>query len=78
MSDDLIRWDLRVLEEAWERRRAGVQAIGARTDRRGMTRPRRNPAEREWLLERGELPPVEEVNTPLNEQKSCPQPRMNT
>lgn len=78
MSTDSIHWDLRPLEEAWERRRAGVQAVAARTDRRGMTRPRRNPVERKWLMERGELPPVEEANTPLNDQESCPQPRENT
>lgn len=74
MENDAVEWDLRSLEGMWERRRARVAAVLTRANRRGMTRPRRNSAEREWLLARRELPPIMEVDTPLNDRGSCPQP----
>jgi len=75
MSADSSTWDLSRLEEVWARRRARLEKLGGRVDRRGMTRPRRNPEERAWLEERGELPVTEEMPTPLNEQGSTPRPR---
>jgi hypothetical protein len=75
MSTDPSAWDLSWLEEVWARRRARLGGLADRVARRGMTRPRRNPEERAWLEERGELPLTEEVATPLNEQGSTPRPR---
>jgi hypothetical protein len=57
-------WDLSQLEGMWERRRAAVEKVLRRTDRKGMTRPVRDPEEREWLLRRGELDPAVEVEVP--------------
>lgn len=74
MSADEIGWDLSELQEMWARRRARVAAFDARVDRTGMTRPRRNRGEAEWLAARGELPPTIEVDTPLNEFGSTPRP----
>lgn len=75
MSTDADFWDFSELEEVWARRRARLAPWQLNVDRRGMTRPRRNPAERAWLEERGELPPTVEIDTPLNEQGSTPKPR---
>lgn len=75
MSTDPSVWDLGQLEEMWARRRARLDRLARRVDRRGMTRPRRNPDERAWLEERGGLPPTEETATPLNDQGSTPRPR---
>jgi hypothetical protein len=75
MSAEPFEWDLDELEETWARRRARLERLAGRVDRRGMTRPRRSPAEREWLERRGELPPTVEIPTPLNEQGSTPKPR---
>lgn len=74
MSTDPSVWDLGQLEETWARRRARLDRIARRVDRRGMTRPRRNPDERAWLEERGELPPTKEIATPLNDRGSTPRP----
>ena len=74
MSTDDDIWDLSELQEMWARRRALTAAVDARTDRTGMTRPRRNPEEAAWLAARGELPPTVEVDTPLNEQGTTPRP----
>lgn len=75
MNMDPSTWDLGAIEEVWERRRARLDGLDARVDRRGMTRPQRNPEERAWLEERGDLPVTDEVATPLNEQGSTPRPR---
>lgn len=46
-------WDLSDLERVWQVRRTAMQSILRRIDARGMTRPARNPEEREWLGEQG-------------------------
>lgn len=52
------------LEEIWAKRAGRVSAFLRRVDPRGMTRPRRDPEEREWLEERGRLGPFVEVDPP--------------
>lgn len=52
MSD--IETDLAALRRVWEARRAAVKPILERIDPRGLTRPARDPEEREWLSLRGE------------------------
>ena len=52
-------WDLSELERVWQDRHAAMQSMLRRIDVRGMTRPARDPEEREWLRERGETPFVE-------------------
>jgi hypothetical protein len=46
--------DLTELRRTWDARREALRKILRRFDTRGMTRPARDPAEREWLVERGE------------------------
>ncbi len=57
-------WDLSELEAMWERRRRLVREAKKNIDTTGMTRPRRDPAERRFLEERGMLGPFIETDTP--------------
>lgn len=68
-------WDFGELEAVWARRRARLAQITTRLERTGATRPRRSAEEREWLEERGEVPPTHEIETPLSERGSTPRPR---
>jgi hypothetical protein len=77
MSANPTEWDLSELEATWARRGARLAAVAGLLDRHGATRPRRNPAERDWLAERGELPPTQEITTPLNAHGSTPRPGMH-
>ncbi len=52
------------LEDLWAERAQRVAEFWRRVDPRGMTRPQRDPAEREWLEERGRLGPFVEVERP--------------
>jgi hypothetical protein len=52
-------WDLSELERVWQARREAMESMLRRIDPRGMTRPARDPEEREWLRERGETSFVE-------------------
>ena len=61
---DYKTWDLSELEEMWDRRARAVQEAIRKIDTTGMTRPRRNPAERKFLEERGWLGPFVETDTP--------------
>jgi hypothetical protein len=49
------------LEKMWSVRAERVAAVRERADPTGMTRPERDPSEREWLDERGETSPFVEV-----------------
>jgi len=44
--------DLTELRQMWQSRRAAMARILTRIDTRGMTRPAREPEEREWLAGR--------------------------
>lgn len=57
-------WDLSALEEMWDRRERAVREAIQGIDPTGMTRPRRDPAEREFLEERGRLGPFIETDIP--------------
>ena len=57
-------WDLSDWDDLWSRRAPAALSVIQRSDRRGMTRPRRDEDERQWLAERGELPPTIETDTP--------------
>ena len=46
--------DLSALQRVWDERRRQLRSILGRIDVRGMTRPARDPVEREWLQDRGE------------------------
>ncbi|HEX9755653.1 MAG TPA: hypothetical protein VGA42_08080 [Gemmatimonadales bacterium] len=48
--DDL---DLTELRRTWDARRRAMREILKRIDPRGMTRPARDPSEREWLEREG-------------------------
>lgn len=52
MSD--IETDLAALRLVWESRRAAARPILERIDTHGLTRPARDPQEREWLASRDE------------------------
>lgn len=58
-------WDLSALEEMWDRRARAVQEAVRKIDTTGMTRPRRDPAERKFLEERGRLGPFIETDIPF-------------
>lgn len=68
---DYKSWDLSELEEMWDRRARAVQEAIRKIDTTGMTRPRRDPAERKFLEERGRLGPFIETDTPA----ACPRRR---
>jgi hypothetical protein len=53
------------LEVVWAERTARVQAVQARTDPTGMTRPRRDPDERRFLTGMGQLGPFIESDVGL-------------
>lgn len=53
---------IRDLREVWPERLARVRRSQARTDTTGMTRPLRDPDEREFFASRGELGPFREVD----------------
>jgi hypothetical protein len=55
-----ITTDLPALRRMWAERRKAMREILGRIDPRGMTRPARDPDEREWLSKRGELTFVED------------------
>lgn len=57
-------WDLSALEEMWNHRALAVQEAIRKIDTTGMTRPRRDPAERKFLEERGRLGPFIETDIP--------------
>lgn len=48
------------VSEKWKERLERVRRSQARTDTRGMTRPPRDPDEREFLEKTGQLGPFEE------------------
>lgn len=57
--------DIERMRRIWAQRLEAVQQVRSRTDRRGMTTPRRrDPDERAWLLARGELDGLVEVDVP--------------
>ncbi|HEX8394318.1 MAG TPA: hypothetical protein VF665_18380 [Longimicrobium sp.] len=56
--------DLSELRAMWERSRAAVAELRARTDPTGMTRPARDPDEREFLRQHGGLGPFVEKDEP--------------
>jgi hypothetical protein len=56
--------DLSELRAMWAKRRAAAAEFRARCDPTGMTRPARDPDEREFLRERGGLGPFVEVDEP--------------
>ena len=56
MTEQPIDIALRDLRCTWEKRRAAAQRILRLIDTRGMSRPARDPDEREWLNERGSIP----------------------
>lgn len=57
-------WDLNELRAFWEQRRRAVREAKRGIDTTGMTRPRRDDAEREFLEERDGLGPFTETNVP--------------
>lgn len=61
---DYKSWDLSELEAMWDRRRKLVEDAKKNIDTTGMTRPRRDPAERAFLEERGLLGPFIETDIP--------------
>lgn len=61
---DYKSWDLTALEEMWDRRARAVKEAIRKIDTTGMTRPRRDPAERAFLEERGRLGPFIETDIP--------------
>jgi hypothetical protein len=56
--------DLPDASEEWPERLERVRRSQARTDPRGMTRPPRDPEERDFLAQRGGLGPFREVKRP--------------
>lgn len=56
-------WDLTELRTMWDRNRLAVREAKRGIDTTGMTRPRRDPAERRFLEERGPGP-FTETDTP--------------
>jgi hypothetical protein len=62
---DYKNWDLTELRAMWERRRGIVREAKRNIDTTGMTRPRRDPAERAFLEERGLLGPFIETDIPF-------------
>ena len=56
--------DLSELRAMWARSRDATTAFRARTTPEGMTRPPRDPDEREFLAARGGLGPFTEVDMP--------------
>lgn len=53
--------DFTELRPVWRRRMARIRRVHERYDPRGAARPRRDPAEREWLERRGRTGPFREV-----------------
>ncbi|HLL47144.1 MAG TPA: hypothetical protein VK399_10545 [Longimicrobiaceae bacterium] len=62
---DYKSWDLSELEAMWERRSKLVEEAKRNINTTGMTRPRRDPAERKFLEERGRLGPFIETDIPF-------------
>ncbi len=62
---DYKSWDLSELEAMWERRSKLVEEAKRNIDTTGMTRPRRDPAKRAFLEERGTLGPFIETDIPF-------------
>lgn len=58
MSKDIN--NLRDITKAWPQRLAKVRASQVRTNTAGMSRPPRDPDEREFLGKRGQLGPFKE------------------
>jgi hypothetical protein len=58
------------LRQLWPERLARVRASQARTDTSGMTRPPRDPDEREFLESRGQLGPFCESKRPQRKRRS--------
>ncbi len=56
--------DLSEVREMWARRRSAAAAFRARTDPTGMTRPARDPDEREFLRTHNAEGPFVEVDHP--------------
>ena len=56
--------DLSAFRAVWERRRRAAAEVRSRTDPTGMTRPARDPDEREFLREIGGEGPFREVDEP--------------
>ena len=61
---DINDIDLSEMRAIWARRRSAVAAVRARTDPTGMTRPARDPDEREFLRAHGAEGPFVEVDQP--------------
>jgi hypothetical protein len=61
---DIDSIDLTELRAMWARRRAAAAETRARTDPTGMTRPPRDPDEREFLRGIGGEGPFVEVESP--------------
>jgi hypothetical protein len=61
MEPDIPGLDLSKIRRVWAARRAAIEEVKRRLDPRGLTRPPRDPEERQWLAERGELGPSIEV-----------------
>lgn len=63
----------------WERRRRIVCEAKRNIDTTGMTRPRRDPAERKFLEERGRLGPFIETDIPpAYPRRRSPVPELDT
>jgi hypothetical protein len=58
MADEML--DLSALRAVWEARRSAARAIRQRIALDGLRRPARDPDERAWLAERGEVSFVED------------------
>jgi hypothetical protein len=61
---DINGFDLSALRAMWTSREQAAAALRARTDPAGMTRPARDPDEREFLRELGAEGPFTEVDEP--------------
>jgi hypothetical protein len=61
---DINCFDLSALRVMWASRERAAAALRARTDPSGMTRPARDPDEREFLREQGAEGPFLEVDEP--------------
>lgn len=61
---DIDDIDLSELREMWEKSRAACAEFRARCDPTGMTRPARDPDEREFLRKHGGLGPFVEKYEP--------------
>lgn len=61
---DINSFDLSAPRAMWASRREAAAALRARTDPSGMTRPARDPDEREFLREQSAEGPFVEVDEP--------------